>query len=53
MKKIENDPNLKQQEKILDHHPHTPHMPPHGSIRKMKAWHAEKVHRPTHEKKTL
>jgi hypothetical protein len=38
MKKIENDVNLKQQERvatILDHHPHTS-MPQHGNIRKAK-----------------
>lgn len=49
MNKIENDPNLKQQEKILDHHPHHG-MAPHGTVRKMKPWHAAKVHKPTHEK---
>lgn len=43
--KLENDPNLKEQEKILDHHPHHG-MPPHGQIRKMPKHMAGKVHRP-------
>ncbi len=42
---MENDPDLRKQSKILDHHPHTS-MPPHGMIRKAKPWHLKMVSNP-------
>jgi hypothetical protein len=45
--KIENDPNLSQQKKILDHHPHHG-MPAHGMIRKAPAHIRAAVHEPHH-----
>jgi len=44
MSKIENDPDLKQQQKILAHK--APGKPPHGMIRKAKPWHLAMVHNP-------
>lgn len=43
--KIENDPNLNDQRKILDHHPHKG-MAPHGTIRKAKPFHLAEITRP-------
>lgn len=49
MNKIENDPNLSEQKKILSHHP--PHTAaPHGHIRKMPPHMAGKVHKPNTKK---
>lgn len=45
MKKIENDPHLEKQKKILDHHPHGG-MSPHGTIRKAKPFHLAEIVRP-------
>jgi hypothetical protein len=48
MNKFENDPNLKEQLKVLSHHP--PHTAaPHGHIRKMKPHMAGKIHEPRKE----
>jgi hypothetical protein len=44
---MENDPDLKQQQRIIGHHPHTSTgMPPHGTIRKAKPWMMKMVHNP-------
>lgn len=43
--KIENDPDLKKQEKILDHHPHVG-MPQHGTLRKAPKHMMKLVHVP-------
>jgi hypothetical protein len=50
VRKLENDPNLKEQKQILDHHPHHG-MAPHGQVRKIKTHMAGKVHQPKSEKK--
>lgn len=44
--KVENDPNLKQQEKIIDHHPHHG-FPQHGMIRKGPKHMRKAIHEPT------
>ena len=44
--KIENDPNLSEQKKILDHHPHHG-FPQHGKILKSRPHLLAKVKKPT------
>jgi hypothetical protein len=50
--KIENKPDLKDQTKILDHHPHHG-FPQHGEIRKFPLHMRGKVTRPGRERKAV